>query len=70
MSVQRARVLDGFGTSSVTLIEGSAFCITVAIESAADFAALLHRRYLRTVVNGGVGVPRDGDHQAARQLQG
>jgi len=42
----------------------------LAIESAADFTALLHRRYLRAVVNGGIGVPRDGDHQATHQLQG
>ena len=39
----------------------------LAVASAAELVNLLHRRYLRAGVNGGVGVPRDGDHQLMRQ---
>jgi hypothetical protein len=41
----------------------------LAITCTTDFVTLLHRRYLRATVNGGVGVPQDGDHQAMRQHQ-
>jgi hypothetical protein len=39
----------------------------LALTSKGDFVALLHRRYLRAVVNGGIGVPRDGDRQGMRR---
>jgi hypothetical protein len=38
-----------------------------AIESIAELVSLMHRRYLRAVVSGGIGVPRAGDHEEMRQ---
>ena len=39
----------------------------LAIANTAEFVNLLHRRYLRAGVNGGVGVPKPDDHQLMRQ---
>jgi hypothetical protein len=39
----------------------------LAISSTGEFVNLLHRRYLRAGVNGGVGVPKPGDHQLMRE---